>query len=73
MKPVDHLQKQILNERLNQNKPGQNGFMVSLPLKNPATRSKTNTATVNGTRVAGNVAVPAKSVLSKALDLVFGI
>jgi hypothetical protein len=66
------MQKQILNERLNQNKPSQNGFMVSLPLKTPA-RGKTNAATVNGTRMAGNVAAPAKSVLSKALDLVFGI
>jgi hypothetical protein len=67
------MQKQILNERFNQNKPSQNGFMVSLPLKTPATRAKTNAATVNGTRMVRNVAVPAKSVLSKALDLVFGI
>jgi nuclear pore complex protein Nup53 len=73
VKPVDHMQKQILNERLNQNKSGQNGFMVSLPLKTPATRGKTNTANVNGTRMAGNVAAPAKSIMSKALDLVFGI
>ncbi|KAJ4797422.1 Nuclear pore complex protein NUP35 [Rhynchospora pubera] len=73
VKPVDHGQKQILNESLNQNKLGQNGFVVSLPLKSPATRGKTNTANVSGTRLAGNVATPAKSVLSKALDLVFGV
>ncbi|KAJ3670974.1 hypothetical protein LUZ60_008400 [Juncus effusus] len=75
VKLVDQMEKKILNEKINTNNNNtqrkQNGFMVSN--NPPAVRGKSNTVTVSGPHRSGNVAVPAKSIMSKALDLVFGM
>jgi len=87
VKPVDPVQRQYLNERLNSSTPG--GFMVSLPPQSTSAKSADlnpvaashrphylqngGTATNNGGRRAtGAIASPAKSVVSKVMDLMFG-
>lgn len=79
VKPVDPMQRQGLNDRLNNQ-----GFMTLTP----ASSSKNSEA--NGFKVspypyylqnggssarqsAGNMATPAKSMLSKITDLMFGV
>ena len=87
VKPVDPVQHQYLNERLNGNTHG--GFMVSLPPQSPAVKSAAlnpvaasphpcypqnggTTANDGGHRATGAIASPAKSVASKVVDLMFG-
>ncbi|XP_073006975.1 nuclear pore complex protein NUP35-like [Typha latifolia] len=89
VKPVDQIQRQLLNERLQ--KINRGGFMVNLPPKMPAVKSTaapsalgafprpyhpkadTNIISDSGRRATGSIASPAKSVVSKVMDLVFGI
>lgn len=86
VKPVDPVQRQYLNERLNS---PHGAFMVSLPpqsaTKKPAGLSPAaasshpqylqndgTTTTDVGHRSTGAIAVPAKSVVSRVMDLMFG-
>lgn len=75
VKPVDPMQRQTLNEKLNKQ-----GFM---PLPPPAARNSnlnssrsqnqyTNNG-INGARQSsGTIATPAKSLASKVIDVMFG-
>lgn len=78
VKAVDPSQRGFLNERPNGG--SQVGFMVSLPSQAPARKGAAYppptaaTAGENGPRSAGGaIASPAKSVVSKIMDLMFGI
>lgn len=80
VKPVDAMQRQVLNERLNNQ-----GFMT-LPPPPSSRNSESNGFKVspypyylqNGSSTttrqsAGTIATPAKSVVSKVMDLMFGV
>lgn len=85
VKPVDPVQRQYLNKTLNSNTNG--GFMVSSPPQSAAGRSAAlspvaassrnlqndGTMTDDVARCSlGAIASPAKSVVSKVMDLMFG-
>ncbi|XP_051152942.1 nuclear pore complex protein NUP35-like [Andrographis paniculata] len=81
VKPVDPMQRQALHDRLNNQgfmtlppapssrKPESNGFRVSPYPYNPQ-----NGSSGGGARQStGTIATPAKSVVSKVMDLMFGV
>ena len=79
VKPLDPMQRQALNER-----PNNQGFMT-LPPPTCSRNSESNPSRVsprpyylqNGSHTAGHssgtIASPAKSVVSKIMDLMFGV
>lgn len=77
VKPVDPIQRQTLNERLNTQ-----GFMTLPPPSlsrtpdsraSPHAQNLQNGSSGNRQSSAGNVATPSKSVVSKIVDLMFGV
>lgn len=76
VKPVDPMQRQTLNERLNAQ-----GFMTLPPPSlsrtpdfraSPNAQNLQNGSSGNRQSSAGTVATPSKSVVSKIVDLMFG-
>lgn len=76
VKPVDPIQRQTLNERLNAQ-----GFMTLPPPSlsrtpdfraSPNAQNLQNGSSGNRQSSAGTVATPSKSVVSKIVDLMFG-
>lgn len=80
VKPVDPMQRQALNDKLNNQgfmtlppvsssrRPESNGFRVS-----PYPHNIQNGSSSSGRQSAGTMATPAKSLASKVMDLMFGI
>ncbi|XP_020269281.1 nuclear pore complex protein NUP35-like [Asparagus officinalis] len=76
VKPVDPSQRQYLNEKVSINSNG--GFMGSLPSQSASKRSSTLSSVPlvkdgGGHRSTGAVASPVKSVVSRVMDLMFGL
>ncbi|MQM08070.1 hypothetical protein Taro_040920 [Colocasia esculenta] len=86
VKPLDPTERRFLDEKLDSS--NHLGFMVPLPassgrratVQSPLTASsrpyvQSNTATISdgGRHAGGAIATPAKSVVSKVMDLMFGI
>lgn len=77
VKPVDPIQRQALNEKLNTQ-----GFMTLPPPSlsktpdfraSPYSQNLQNGSSGNRQSSTGNVATPSKSVVSKIADLMFGV
>ncbi|XP_031100941.1 nuclear pore complex protein NUP35 [Ipomoea triloba] len=79
VKPVDPMQRQGLNERLNNH-----GFVPlplapssktpdSIPFRTSSQPHYLQNGSSSGRQSAGTVAAPAKSVVSKVMDLMFGV
>lgn len=79
VKPVDPMHRHRLNESAHQINQG--GFMVSLPSKvgtlsrslNHADKSSNYSSDQRHHHITGIIATPANSLVSKVIDLVFGM